>query len=107
MDARSYQAARRRTQPENVDALMQGALGAASEIGEVLGLIEKWRMQGHPIEPTKMRKELGDVFWYLLEIMDAFGFEFEDVLEANISKLQARFPEKFTTDDSVARIDGG
>ena len=38
----------------------------------------------------EVKKELGDVMWYLANIADDFGLKLEDIAVANIEKLQDR-----------------
>lgn len=109
MNPREYIEETRRTRPSkrgNLDMhLLQGALGVASEAGEIVGLIEKTYCQGHDMDILKLKKELGDLMWYAAMLMDEFDFTFEEIFAANIAKLRARYPEKFSTEDSVRRAD--
>ena len=45
----------------------------------------------------KLVKELGDVCWYVAEIATALDVPLEDVMQRNIDKLRARYPEGFDT----------
>ncbi len=110
MRANEYQVATRRTRPPLVQGnyeleLRQSVLGIASEAGEVAGVIEKHLFQGHPLDKDKLIKEMGDVLWYLAMMSDAMKVSLEDVMERNIEKLKARYPEKFTVEDSIKRTD--
>lgn len=74
--------------------LLHGILGIATECGE---LIEKYltMVEGdQSIDLVGWKKELGDVFWYLALCVKTLNLE--NVLETNIAKLSARYPEKFT-----------
>ena len=42
-----------------------------------------------------MIRELGDVLWYVANAATALNVTFEDIVQANINKLQARYPEGF------------
>lgn len=70
------------------------ALGLADEAGEVLGKIKKlYRDRGGEVTPEfreELKKELGDVYWYLAVLADAFGFRSSDVARANLTKLADR-----------------
>jgi NTP pyrophosphatase (non-canonical NTP hydrolase) len=79
------------------------ALGLAGEAGEVVDLIKKWVMHRHVPDPELMKKELGDVAWYLAALCGKFGFTFSEVLETNITKLQERYPNGWSEDDSRNR----
>lgn len=70
------------------------ALGLADEAGEVLGKIKKlFRDRGGNVTPEfreELKKELGDVYWYLAVLADAFGLRSSDVARANLEKLADR-----------------
>ena len=69
-------------------------LGLASETGDVLGRMKYvYRDYGgkiSAIEKEKIKKELGDLLWYLSAICDRFDFSLEDVAELNLKKLSNR-----------------
>ena len=50
-----------------------------------------------------MVKELGDVAWYLAETAWVLGVPLEEVLQKNIDKLKARYPEGFDSARSLHR----
>lgn len=110
MDPKTYIEETRRTRPEKRGRLdlhfLQSGMGMASEAGEILGLIEKSYCQGHDIDAARLKKEVGDLMWYAAMLLDEFDWTFEEVFEENIAKLRKRFPERFTTEDSVRRVDG-
>lgn len=70
------------------------ALGLANEAGEVLGKIKKlFRDRGGEVTAEfrgQVRKELGDVLWYVAVLADAFDLRASDVAEANLEKLADR-----------------
>lgn len=74
------------------DAFMLGSMGLAGETGEVIDLLKKHVWHDHPLDRDKLLRELGDVLWYLQLIADSTGFSMEDVRDANIAKLKARYP---------------
>jgi NTP pyrophosphatase (non-canonical NTP hydrolase) len=78
------------------DQIINGLLGLAGESGEVCELLKKHFCVGDELDKEKLKKELGDVMWYIAEICDAYGFTMQDVAEKNISKLRARHGEKFS-----------
>ena len=63
-------------------------------------------MQGHELDKAHLAKELGDVAWYLAETATAIGYDLETILQNNIDKLKARYPEGFTADRSMHRKSG-
>lgn len=67
------------------------ALGLASEVGEVLGVLRKSRYEDGPFEEVDLIKlELGDVLFYLVAIADTYGMTLENLAEANMTKLLTR-----------------
>lgn len=85
------------------DVLINGVMGLCGESGEVIDLVKKHLHQGHDLDKDKLVKELGDVAWYLAEIAWALDVPLETVLQGNIDKLKARYPEGFDTQRSVNR----
>ena len=71
------------------------ALGLAGEAGEVIELLKKHLYHNKPLALGELKKELGDVQWYLSGIAYLFGMSLEDVAAANIEKLEKRYPNGF------------
>lgn len=87
---------------------LKGALGLASEAGEIAGIFEKWIFQDHPIDREEVKKELGDALWYLTYLILGHGWTLEEIMEHNTAKLSKRYPKgKFDGEDSIRRADGG
>ena len=53
-----------------------------------------------------MEKELGDCLWMIAEACDALGTDIDTVMQMNIDKLKARYPEGFTVENSLHRKAG-
>lgn len=91
---------------ENTDGRMKhGAFGLASEAGEVCGILQKV-YQGHELDNTHMAKELGDCLWMIAEICSAIGITMDEVMQMNIDKLKARYPQGFEAEKSLHRAEG-
>lgn len=80
-----------------VSQLLNGALGLTGEAGEVSDLVKKGIFHEKGIDLEHLKKELGDCAWYLAMICDACGFALDDVMQTNIDKLKARYPQGFDT----------
>ena len=85
------------------DVLINGVMGLCGEAGEAIDLVKKHLAQGHPLDTQTLAKELGDVAWYLAETAMAIGYDLGDILEMNLEKLQKRYPQGFTVEDSMGR----
>ena len=86
--------------------LLTGAIGICSEGGELLDLVKKIIFQGK--EPTeelrnKVKNELGDVMWYVQQVLITMEWNLEEVLAENTKKLSGRYPEGFDVDKSENR----
>ena len=107
MTINEYQTAALRTaQTDKLTAnelLLNAALGLCGESGEVADIVKKYRFQGHDIDFEHIAKELGDVAWYLAVGAYAIGFDLESIFRMNKEKLEARYPNGFSTDRSLHR----
>jgi NTP pyrophosphatase (non-canonical NTP hydrolase) len=81
----------------NKDPLMDKtiwAMGISGEAGEVL---EKWKkivaykdgVITHE-EILEIKKELGDVLWYIALLSHSLGIDLDDVVDSNVKKLADR-----------------
>jgi len=87
------------------DVLINGVMGLCGEAGEAIDMVKKHLAQGHELDREKLAKELGDVAWYLAETAHAIGYDLETILQMNIDKLRARYPEGFSAERSVKRAE--
>ena len=78
------------------DGYIEKALGLAGETGEVIEKIKKMIrdkngvFQATPEDIDELKKELGDVLWYLSAIAYYNGINLDDVARTNFSKLRSR-----------------
>lgn len=84
--------------------LNHAVFGLASEAGEVAGILQK-QYQGHPVELEHFKKELGDCLWMIAEACTALDIFMEEVMQTNIEKLKARFPDGFSPERSLHRAE--
>jgi NTP pyrophosphatase (non-canonical NTP hydrolase) len=80
--------------------LMYTALGLNGESGEVAEMIKKAFFHGHDLDRNKLKKELGDVLWYVAVMADALDMPLGEVAQHNIDKLARRYPEGFSQERS-------
>lgn len=79
--------------------------GMVGEIGELHSIYQK-EYQGHDVDLEHIEKELGDLLWFIAEYCTACEFKLEDVMQKNIDKLKARYPEGFEYVKSLNRKEG-
>lgn len=85
------------------DVLMNALMGLCGESGEAIDLMKKHLYQGHDLDKDKLIKELGDVAWYLAEAATGLNIDLSEVLQRNLNKLHARYPQGFSTERSMHR----
>lgn len=83
--------------------VIHAIFGLSTEIGELTDVFKRAIFYGKSLDLANIHEELGDFLWYLAILMDHFSFDFEKCMEANIAKLKARYPNKFTEKDAVER----
>ena len=87
------------------EVMINAVMGLCGESGEVSDIVKKHLFQGHELDVEKIKKELGDVLWYIAEMCEALDLELDKVMEANIEKLSKRFKDGFTVEESINRKD--
>lgn len=107
MDILEYREAIKRTMncdltPQEKLAML--SLGTAGETGEVVDTIKKHVFHGHELDREHLEEELGDVFWYLFNLMNEFGISHEKVFIKNVMKLNKRYKNGFSQEDSRNRV---
>ena len=85
------------------EILMNGVMGLCGESGEAIDLVKKHLFHSHPLDTDALKKELGDIAWYLAETAYALDIPLEEILKANITKLKQRYPEGFSESKSINR----
>ncbi len=78
-------------------------LGLQTEGGELSDIFKKNIAYGKPIDWINAQEEIGDMMWYISNFCTINGFDLEKILEQNIAKLEARYPEKFTEEKAENR----
>lgn len=94
----------------DVPRLLTAALGMSAECGELVEIIKKILLQGKSYSEDNvihMKKEAGDVLWYMSQLCIALNTTFEELMEINYQKLSARYPEgSFSVYKSENRAEG-
>ena len=79
----------------NVPLMLTGVLGLSSETGELTEIVKKIVFQGKPLDQDNlfhMKRELGDIMWYWINMCRALNLDPNEVIAENVRKLQARYP---------------
>lgn len=113
MNATTYQREAERTLvdrpgftiPDDQLMLLWTTIGLTGEAGEVAEHVKKGVLHRHGVSREVLANELGDVCWYLAAICSIVGLDLGDVMQSNVDKLRARYPNGFTSADSIRRAD--
>jgi NTP pyrophosphatase (non-canonical NTP hydrolase) len=79
----------------DVPHLLTAALGLTAEAGEFTEVVKKIILQGKPYNEDNvfhMKRELGDICWYIAQACIALDTTFDEIIEMNVEKLKARYP---------------
>ena len=94
----------------DVPRLLTAALGMSAEAGEFTEVVKKIILQGKPYTEENvfhMKRELGDICWYIAQACMALDTSFREIMEMNFEKLSARYPEgAFDVYRSENRVEG-
>lgn len=110
MTINEYQQLALRTNPveenKSLEGIVQGVIGMNGEAGEAIEIVKKHLFQGHDLDYRHLALELGDVAWYVAACADALGYDLETILQMNIAKHNARYPNGFDPELSRNRKEG-
>lgn len=91
------------------ERILTAALGICAEGGEFTEVIKKCVFQGKPMDDHAkfhLKRELGDIMWYISQACIALDTNIEDIIYMNIEKLEARYPDGFEAFRSNNRSEG-
>lgn len=88
--------------PAKMNHAMFGMVG---ELGEFFSIYQK-AYQGHKADLDHIKKELGDLMWFIAEYCTAIGWDLDEIAQINIDKLRARYPDGFDAEHSLHRKEG-
>ena len=93
----------------NLPRVMTSAIGMLAESGEFTEVLKKMVFQGKEFNEENrfhMKRELGDILWYWIQGCIALGYTPDEVMDENIKKLEARYPNGFEVARSETRLEG-
>ena len=97
-------------QDADVPRLLTAALGLTAESGEFTEVVKKIILQGKPYNEDNvfhMKRELGDICWYMAQACMALDTTFDEIIEMNVDKLKKRYPGgEFDVHQSENRKEG-
>lgn len=93
---------------ESVDigGIFNACLGLSGEVGEFNDMIKKWVFHEKELDMEHAKKEAGDILWYVVMLCESFGWNMEEIMQMNVDKLKARYPEGFDVERANHRAEG-
>jgi len=90
--------------PEKVN-MWHAATGIAGEAGELLDCIKKCVVYNQPLDRENAIEELGDLEFYMEALRQELKLSREEVLAANVAKLEKRYPRSYSDQAAKERKD--
>lgn len=90
-------------QRDKMQDLLHASMGLVTEAGEFQDMLKKHLYYGRELDTVNLREEIGDLLWYCAIALNALDTDFQAVMQTNIDKLKARYPEKFTEEKAENR----
>ena len=92
------------------ERLLTVAVGMSAEAGEFTEIVKKIIFQGKPVNEENlfhMKRELGDIMWYVAQACMGLNISLDDIIEMNVDKLKSRYPGgEFDVHYSENRVEG-
>lgn len=83
---------------------VHAVLGMAGETGEIVDHIKKvFVYKGFAFDRVHVVEELGDLFHYMTRLMNIHGITLDEVRDANVRKLRARYPDGYSHERAINR----
>lgn len=105
MTFHDFQELSKRTIPNESrkNVLSNYSMGIAGEAGEVVDLFKKHLHHGHTLDELEVLNEIGDVLHYAAGLATIINWPLESAARMNIDKLEKRYPNGFSKEDSINR----
>ena len=78
------------------ERLLTASVGMCAEAGEFTEVVKKIVFQGKPVNEENLfhlKRELGDIMWYIAQACMGLNVSLDEIIEMNVEKLSARYPE--------------
>ena len=106
MEINNYQKEAARTCANIDGAIMDDLhmiLGMQTEAAEIADVYKECIAYKKPLDFVNIKEEVGDLMWYIANMCNMNGWDLRDIMQTNIDKLKARYPEKFTEEHAINR----
>lgn len=106
MNTKEYQEKAARTCAKIDGAIMDDlhmVLGMQTEAAEIADVYKKTIAYKKPLDFVNIKEEVGDLMWYVANLCNMNGWDLREILDTNIAKLEARYPNSFNSFDALNR----
>lgn len=90
----------------DIGGIFNACLGLSGEVGEFNDMIKKWVFHEKELDMEHAKKEAGDILWYVVMLCESFGWNMEEIMQMNVDKLKARYPDGFDVERANHRAEG-
>ena len=90
----------------DIGGIFNACLGLSGEVGEFNDMIKKWVFHEKELDMEHAKKEAGDILWYVVMLCESFGWNMEEIMQMNVDKLKARYPDGFDVERANNRAEG-
>lgn len=90
----------------DIGGIFNACLGLSGEVGEFNDMIKKWVFHEKELDMEHAKKEAGDILWYVVMLCESFGWNIDEIMQMNVDKLKARYPEGFDVERANHRVEG-
>lgn len=90
----------------DLGGILNTGLGLSGEVGEFNDMIKKWIFHEKELDIEHAKKEAGDICWYIAMLCESFGWDLDEILQMNVEKLKARYPDGFDVEKANNRKAG-
>lgn len=90
----------------DIGGIFNACLGLSGEVGEFNDMIKKWVFHEKELDMEHAKKEAGDILWYVVMLCESFGWNIGEIMQMNVDKLKARYPDGFDVERANHRAEG-
>lgn len=91
-----YETIAKRIEDVDIIRLLHASMGLSTEAAEFTDALKRHIFYGKELDKVNLKEELGDMLYYVAMACNVMEIDFESVMQTNIDKLSARYPDKFT-----------
>ncbi len=90
----------------DVGGILNACLGLSGEVGELNDMVKKVIFHEKELDEDHLKKELGDVMWYVAMFCESMNWNLDEILQMNVDKLISRYPDGFDVNRANNRKEG-